>query len=76
MTKKRAEPKNTKEVMPKYLRIVKGVVYNGDLLPLLPLNINMETLQESKIIKVISKNLVMKAVEMLRKREEKDEPKE
>ena len=34
---------------------------------LLPLNINMETLQESNIIKVISKKLVRKSIEMLRK---------
>ena len=34
---------------------------------LLTLNINRETLQESKIIKVISKKLVRKAIEMLRK---------
>ena len=42
---------------------------------LLPLNINMETLQDSKIIKVISKKLVSKAIEMLRKLLEKDESK-
>ena len=40
---------------------------------LLPLNVNRDTLQESKIIKVISKKLVRKAVEMLRKLSEKDE---
>ena len=55
-------PKNTKEVMPKYLSFVKGVV---DIDELLPLNINRETLQESKIIGVISKELVRKAIEML-----------
>ena len=39
---------------------------------LLPLNVNRETLQESKIIKVIPKKLVRKAIEMLRKLAEKD----
>ena len=43
---------------------------------LLPLNVNRETLQESKIIKVISKNIVRKAIEMLCKLEDKDESKE
>ena len=36
----------------------------------------METLQKSKIIKVISKKLVRKAIEMLRNLAEKDESKE
>ena len=39
------------------------------------LNFNRETLQESKIIKVISKKLVRKAIEMLRKLAKKEEPK-
>ena len=55
--------------MPKNLIFVKGVVESEDLLPI---NINMETLQESNIIKVISKNLVRKAIEMLRKLAEKE----
>ena len=42
---------------------------------LLPLNFNRETLQESKIIKVISKKLVRKAIEMMCKLAEKDESK-
>ena len=49
-------PKKTKEEMPKNLSFVKEIVDSDDLLPL---NINMETLQESKIIKVISKKLVL-----------------
>ena len=59
--------------MPKYLSFVKGVVDSGDLLPL---NVNRETLQESKIIKVISKKLLWKAIEMLNKLADKDESKE
>ena len=42
---------------------------------LLPLNVKMETLQESKIIKVTSKKLVRKAIEMLRKLAEMEESK-
>eukprot|EP00568_Trieres_chinensis_P012814 CAMPEP_0183294442 /NCGR_PEP_ID=MMETSP0160_2-20130417/2785_1 /TAXON_ID=2839 ORGANISM="Odontella Sinensis, Strain Grunow 1884" /NCGR_SAMPLE_ID=MMETSP0160_2 /ASSEMBLY_ACC=CAM_ASM_000250 /LENGTH=823 /DNA_ID=CAMNT_0025455773 /DNA_START=95 /DNA_END=2566 /DNA_ORIENTATION=+ len=57
------------ELMPKYLSFIKGVVDSDDL----PLNVNRETLQESKIIKVISKKLVRKAIEMLRKLAEKDD---
>ena len=56
-------PKKTKEVMPKYLS-------RNDLLPL---NVNRDTLHESNIIKVTSKKLVRKAIEMLRKLEDKDE---
>ena len=65
--------KNTKEVIPKYLSFVKGVVDQFDLLPL---NINMENLQESNIINIISKKLVRKAIEMLRKLAEKAESKD
>ena len=61
--------------MPKYLNFVKGVMESDDLLPILPLNINRETLKESRIIKVIPKKLVGKTVEILRKLAEKDESK-
>ena len=39
------------------------------------INVNRETLQDSKIIKVISKKIVRKSIEMLRKVPEKDESK-
>ena len=68
--------KNTKEVMPKYLSFVKGVVDSDELLPLVVLNVNRETLQESKIIKVIYNNLVRKSIEIMCKLVEKDESKE
>ena len=70
--KEEDRPKKTKEEMPKNLIFVKGVVDSDDLITL---NVNRETLQESKIIKVISKKLVRKAIEMLHKLAEKDESK-
>jgi len=50
------------EILPRYLYFMKGVVDSDDL----PLNVNRETLQESKIIQVIKKKVVRKALEMLR----------
>ena len=60
----------TKEVIPKYLSFVMGVMDSDDLLPL---KVNRENLQESNIIKFISKKLVRKAIDMMRKLAEKDE---
>ena len=52
-------PEKTEEEIPNNLSFVKGVVDSDDLLPL---NVNRGTLQESKIIKVISKKLVRKSI--------------
>ena len=65
-------PKNTNEEMPNNLIFFKGVVDSNDLLLL---NINRETLQESKTIKVIYKKLVRKEIEMMCKLAEKDKSK-
>ena len=50
--------------MHKNLSFVKGVIDSDKILSL---NVNRETLHESNIIKVISKKLVRKAIEILRK---------
>ncbi|CAB9507863.1 protein HtpG [Seminavis robusta] len=60
------------ELMPRYLSFVKGVVDSDDL----PLNVNRETLQESKIIAIIRKKLVRKTLDMFKEFSKKKAPKE
>jgi len=55
-------------LLPNHLAFIKGVVDSDDL----PLNVNRETLQESKIIKIIKKKIARKAIEMIRKFSEKE----
>lgn len=56
------------DMMPNYLNFVQGVVDSDDL----PLNVSRETLQQHKLIKVIKKKLVRKALDMFKKIEKAD----
>jgi len=56
------------EMMPKYLSFIKGVVDSDDL----PLNVSRETLQQNKLLRVIKKKLVRKALDMLKKMTDED----
>jgi len=51
------------DLMPRYLNFIRGVVDSDDL----PLNVSRETLQQHKVLRVMGKKLVRKALEMLRK---------
>ena len=57
------------ELMPRYLNFIKGVVDSDDL----PLNVSREQLQQLKMIKVMSKKLIRKAIEMIKALAEDEE---
>jgi len=57
------------DLMPRYLSFIKGVVDSEDL----PLNVSREMLQQSRVLKVIKKKLVSKALDMMKKMSEAEE---
>ena len=56
------------ELMPRYLSFVRGVVDSDDL----PVNVNRESLQKSKLLQVIGKKLVTKVFAMMNAMAEKE----
>merc|ERR1712091_157255 len=57
------------ELLPRYLGFVRGVVDSDDL----PLNVSREQLQQNKIMKVISKKLVRKVLELMKRLAKEDD---
>merc|ERR1711871_630323 len=57
------------ELLPRYLNFVRGVVDSDDL----PLNVSREQLQQNKIMKVITKKLVRKVLELMKKLAKEEE---
>merc|ERR1712168_1691991 len=56
------------DMMPKYLSFIRGIVDSDDL----PLNVSREQLQQHKLLKVIKKKLVRKALDMIKKIDDAD----
>lgn len=50
------------DLMPRWLKFVRGVVDSDDL----PLNVSREILQKSKVLSIINKRLVRKSLDMIR----------
>lgn len=50
------------DLMPRWLKFVRGVVDSNDL----PLNVSREILQKSKVLSIINKRLVRKSLDMMR----------
>merc|ERR1739845_83977 len=57
------------DLLPRYLNFVRGIVDSDDL----PLNVSREQLQQNKIMKVISKKLVRKVLELMKRLAKEDD---
>merc|ERR1711935_1242702 len=57
------------DLLPRYLNFIRGVVDSDDL----PLNVSREQLQQNKIMKVISKKMVRKVLELMKKLAKEEE---
>jgi len=57
-----------KDILPKYLTFIRGMVDSDDL----PLNVSREMLQEHKILSMIKKKLIRKAIAMFQEMQEAD----
>jgi len=62
---------NFKDMLPKYLSFIRGVVDSDDL----PLNISREMLQEDRILELIKKKVVRKVIALFQTLAEEDEDK-
>jgi heat shock protein beta len=60
------------DLMPRYLNFIKGVVDSNDL----PLNVSREILQESRVVRVMRKRLLRKALDMIKEVSERPEKKD
>jgi heat shock protein beta len=62
------------DLLPRWASFVRGIVDSADL----PLNVSREILQESRVVRVIRRQLVKRTIEMLkvRKKEEEEEEEE
>eukprot|EP01024_Parvocaulis_polyphysoides_P031048 TRINITY_DN2814_c1_g2_i2.p1 TRINITY_DN2814_c1_g2~~TRINITY_DN2814_c1_g2_i2.p1 ORF type:complete len:845 (-),score=172.46 TRINITY_DN2814_c1_g2_i2:616-3051(-) len=59
------------DLLPRYLRFIKGIIDSSDL----PLNVSREILQESRIVGIIKKSLVKRCLDMLTEIRDDDDKK-